>query len=597
LLIFLITHHILPLSVLEDTVPQTPALAITCRISVVATSCFLFTALIVGCGALTVTPGTTGPTQPKPPGSVNSVDHVIFMMQENHTFDNYFGMLNPYRKANGLNIGDDGKDYEVDGIDDKLSKVSNQDDEGTSFSPFKFTSTCVDDMSSDWLASYGDVNRYDFLATRTMNMDGFVHDAEGYAKSCATSGGGICAGNFTDMTGQRSMGYYDQGFLNYYYFMASQFAVDDRWFSPVASKSIANRVATFTGGTTQGLVRDPGNDDHLGQLDIPTIFQELDAANVSWKIYYTVTQGFCLDEDDCPGGANAEYPATDFSSLSYSYKYLYENPTGATCTSPAQPSSVVGDTSNSFCIDPDHIAPLSQYFTDLTNSTLPSFAFIEAGYGNNDEHPGSGQSILEGQAQVAKIVNSLMTSPEWMSSVFFLSYDEGGGPYDHVPPVPGHSNDNTDATVGSTSVSAIPDISTIAVNPDGYNPCVASGGTPTLHCDLAATDPGANPGDAAAVNGFGAQLGFRVPDMIISPFTRKHYVSHTPMDHTAVIKFVESRFLGSSAHLTARDAAQPNLLDFFDFTNIPWATPPTPPSPVSAQSLGSDPCTPTNFAP
>jgi phospholipase C len=235
---------------------------------------------------------------------------------------------------------------------------------------------------------------------------------------------------------------------------------------------------------------------------------------------------------------------------------------------------------------------LSQYFTDLTNSSLPSFAFIEAGYGNNDEHPGSGQSILLGQAQVANIVNSLMASPEWMSSVFFLSYDEGGGPYDHVPPVPGHSNDNTDASLGS-----IPDVSTIAVNPDSYNPCVPPGGTPTLHCDLSSTDPGANPGDAPAVQGFAAQIGFRVPNMIISPFARRHYVSHTPMDHTAVIKFVESRFIGSSAHLTAHDAAQPNLLELFDFTNVPWVTPPAPPSPVTASSLGYNPCTPASFAP
>ncbi len=549
-----------------------------------------------GCGTLTVTPGGSPPSQPVGSGSVNSIDHVIFMMQENHSFDNYFGMLNPYRKANGWNIGDDGKDYEVDGIDDKLTKISNEDDEGTSFPLFKFTSTCVDDMSSDWLASYGDVSRYNFSPTRPINMDGFVHDAEGYARSCA-SGGGTCAGDFTDATGQRSMGYYDQGFLNYYYYMASQFAVDDRWFSPVSSKSIANRLATFTGGTTQGLVHDPGTDDHLPQLDIPNIFQELDAANVSWKIYYTVTQGFCLDEDDCPGGANAEFPATDFGNLTYSFQYLYQAASGAQCKAPTQPSSVVGDSSDSFCIDPNHIAPLSQYFTDLTNNTLPSFSFIEAGYGNNDEHPGSGQSILDGQAQVAKIVNSLMASSAWMSSVFFLTYDEGGGPYDHVPPVPGHSNDNTDATLGGASVSDIPDISTIAVNPDSYNPCLPAGGTTTLHCDLAAIDPGANPGDAPAIKGFAAQLGFRLPDIIISPFVRKHYVSHTPMDHTAVIKFVESRFIGSSAHLTAHDAVQPNLLEFFDFNKVPWATPPSPPTPVSAQSLGYDPCTPANFAP
>jgi len=60
-------------------------------------------------------------------------------------------------------------------------------------------------------------------------------------------------------------------------------------------------------------------------------------------------------------------------------------------------------------------------------------------------------------------------------------------------------------------------------------------------------DPGYNPGDAAAVNGFAAQLGFRVPNIIISPFTRRHYVSHTPMDHTAVIKFVENRLISPSA--------------------------------------------------
>ena len=526
------------------------------------------------------------------PASLQSINHVIFMLQENHTFDNYFGMLNPYRKANGWNIGDDGIDYEVDGIDDKLGTITNEDDEGASFGLFKFTSTCVDDMSSDWLASYGDVNTYNFLATRPILMDGFVHNAEGYAKSCSAAGGGTCAGAFTDLTGQRSMGYYDQGFLNYYYYMASQFAVSDRWFSPVSSKSISNRIATFTGGTTQGLVKDPGGDDHVGQLDIPNIFQELDQANVSWKIYYTVTQGFCLDEDDCTGGSNAAYPATDFSNLTYSNQYMYENPTGAACTPPTQPSSVVGDSSNSFCIDTTHIAPLSTYFTDLTNGTLPSFAFIEAGYGNNDEHPGSGQSILAGQAQVAHIVNSLMASPEWKDSVFFFSYDEGGGPYDHVPPVPGHSNDNTDPSLGP-----IPDISQIAVNPDAYNPCVSSSGTPTLHCDLSSSDPGANPGDAAAQQGFAAQLGFRLPNMIISPFVRKHYVSHIPMDHTAVIKFVENRFIGSSAHLTARDAAQPNLLNFFDFANVPWATPPTPPVPASPQTLGYNPCTPAQFAP
>jgi phospholipase C len=171
--------------------------------------------------------------------------------------------------------------------------------------------------------------------------------------------------------------------------------------------------------------------------------------------------------------------------------------------------------------------------------------------------------------------------------VFFLSYDEPGGPFDHVPPVPNHSNDNTDSGTGT-----FPDISSIAVNADSYNPCLPPGGVPTLHCDLQPTDPGASPNDAPAQKGFAAQLGFRVPNLVISPFARKHYVSHVPMDHAAIIRFVENRFIGSGAHLTQRDAAEPDLLDFFDFTGAPWSTPPSPPAPIAPDPST---CTPSDM--
>ena len=516
---------------------------------------------------------------------LSSIQHVIFELQENRTFDSYFGMLNPYRHSNGWDIGSDGKEYDVDGIDDKLSSIKNEDDEGTYYHLYKLRTTCIDDDSSDWLASYGDVNRYNFAATRPINIDGFVHTGEGYDKSCVKSG--TCGGAYTDTTGERAMGYYDQEFLNYYYYMASQFAVSDRWFSPVSSKSTPNRIATFTGGTTQGLVHDPGNNDHLPQLSINNIFEELQNAGVSWKIYYTVTQGGCTGGSAC-GSGSGNLPDTTFLSLSYSTHFVYANTSHAACTGSTTPSSVWGDTSNYYCVDPNHIAPLSRYYTDVKNNTLPSFAFIERGSGTNDEHPGSEQSVLIGQAEMAKVINALMASPSWSSSVFFFSYDEGGGPYDHVPPVPGHSNQNTDSSLGS-----IPDISSIAVNADTYKPCVPSGGKPTLHCDLYSSDPGAKSTDAPAERGFAAQLGFRLPNIVISPFTRKHYVSHIPMDHTAVIKFVENRFIGSDAHLTNRDAAQPDLTDFFDFTNVPWATPPSPPTPYTNNGA----CTPDNMGP
>ncbi|MGC1537916.1 MAG: alkaline phosphatase family protein, partial [Candidatus Sulfotelmatobacter sp.] len=232
----------------DGTDASLPASGGTVKVS--PTSTTIYTADATGSGGTASADATVTVI---PASDLSKIQHVIFMLQENHSFDNYFGMLNPYRKTNGWDVSEDGKEYTVDGIDDKLDTISNEDDEGTVYNLYKFRTTCIDDDSSDWLASYGDVNRYNFLATRPIQMSGFVHTAEGYAKSCS-NGTTTCAGDYTDTAGERAMGYYDQDFLNYYYYMASQFALSDRWFSPVASKSVPNRIAVFTGGTTQGLV-------------------------------------------------------------------------------------------------------------------------------------------------------------------------------------------------------------------------------------------------------------------------------------------------------------------------------------------------------
>ncbi len=179
-----------------------------------------------------------------------------------------------------------------------------------------------------------------------------------------------------------------------------------------------------------------------------------------------------------------------------------------------------------------------------------------------------------------------MTSTPGAGSVFFFAYDEGGGPYDHVP--------RFQATpMTSPTHLRLAELSERCHNHLGQagqlQPVRArrSPGEPALR--LEGQPPGSNTGRRMIprCTGFAAQLGFRIPNMVISPFAKKHYVSHIPMDHTAVIKFVENRFIGNArawySHLT-RDAAQPSLLDFFDFTGVPWATPPTPPTPVTTAS-------------
>ena len=117
---------------------------------------------------------------------------------------------------------------------------------------------------------------------------------------------------------------------------------------------------------------------------------------------------------DCGTSKLSAFPTISFADFTDSYQYLYAPAAEGSLLATTMPSgTAVGDPENAFCIDTAHIAPISQYFTDVANGTLPSFAWIEPAYGIDDEHPGSGQSILAGQVQVAKEVNALMNSSSW----------------------------------------------------------------------------------------------------------------------------------------------------------------------------------------
>jgi len=158
-----------------------------------------------------------------------------------------------------------------------------------------------------------------------------------------------------------------------------------------------------------------------------------------------------------------------------------------------------------------------------------------------DEHPtiydNAPSNIQLGANYVSTLINGLMTSPSWTDSVFILTYDEFGGFYDHVP--------------------AQQTVSPDGIKPVDLNPgdvCYAKSG-PT--CDFVYT-------------------GFRMPLIVVSPFTQKNYVSHTVADLTAILKLIETRF--NLPPLTKRDAAQMDMTEFFNFNNPPWLAPPTPPA-------------------
>jgi phospholipase C len=97
------------------------------------------------------------------------------------------------------------------------------------------------------------------------------------------------------------------------------------------------------------------------------------------------------------------------------------------------------------------------------------------------------------------------------------------------------------------------------------------------------------PGDPA---GNFNRTGFRVPLIIVSPFAKPHFVSHTPMDYTAVLRFVEKRF--NLPNLTQRDVVQPDMGEFFDFVNVPNLNPPTPAAQPTNQPCNASAASGTN---
>jgi phospholipase C len=188
---------------------------------------------------------------------------------------------------------------------------------------------------------------------------------------------------------------------------------------------------------------------------------------------------------------------------------------------------------------PEHFKDMEDFYEDAANGTLPSVAFVDPqltgsnaseyteGYDTkSDEHPPG--DIQVGEKFTSDVVQALFASPQWSQLAMFITWDEHGGLYDHVAPP-------------------------AACPPDGIAPNLT------------------NAQDQAWPAGFD-QLGVRVPVIVVSPFSKVSYVSHTVYDHTSITRFIETLF--TLPALTARDANADPMLDFFDFQNVPFAAPP-----------------------
>ena len=310
--------------------------------------------------------------------------------------------------------------------------------------------------SQEWAASH---NAYD-----NGRNDGFVRTPI----SPATS----------RMVGGVAMGYWTGADLPFTYSLASKFPIADRWFSSALAQTDPERrflIAGTAAGMTDDIGTSPGNavpDAGLATPD-PTIFNDLDAHGVSWTDYVA----------SYPTGATPElFPATD-------------GPTEAL-----------------------HHAAFDQFYADAGAGRLPSFTLLDPDYGTqSQENP---QNMAVGEGLLAKVVDALGASPQWPGTMLVVTYDEGGGYYDHVPPP-------------------------AALAPDPVPPMVQ----PT----------------ESTYDGF-SRYGFRVPAVIVSPYAKRDYVSHRLYDHTSILAMVERKW--NLPALTYRDANANDLTDFLDLSAL-----------------------------
>jgi phospholipase C len=288
------------------------------------------------------------------------IEHIVTILQENHSFDNYFGT---YPGANGLPAG--------------VSMPVDPNNPGAgSVTPWHLGNTTLTDLSHS-LATFRD--QYN-----NGKMDSF-----------------ISALNQRNQDGRLSMGYYDGRDIPYYWNLADHYVLFDQFFSSASDGSFANHMYWVAGIPP---IVDHGQSLADKLANVPTIFDHLQQAGVSWK-FYVQNYDPTITYRDMGSVGNRESQVIWVPLLNIDR--FIDNPVLAS-----------------------HIVDLSQYFADLESGNLPAVSYIVPS--GASEHPPS--SLLSGQKFIKNVIQELMRSSAWNSSAFLLAYDDWGGWYDHVKP-------------------------------------------------------------------------------------------------------------------------------------------------------------------
>ncbi|MEO6911344.1 MAG: phospholipase C, phosphocholine-specific [Edaphobacter sp.] len=443
-------------------------------------------------------------------GTIKDVGHVVILMQENRSFDHYFGALRgvrgfndprPARLANGKPVW-----YQpVASVKTHSFKDRGLHPEAEYVLPFyinpKRTTEFQAGTDHGWSSGHQAWNNghYDQWVTQKQDV--------------------------------LTMGHLQREDVSFHYALADAFTVCDAYHCSVFANTVMNRFYLWSGTMDPRNVygkkpNGPGFDERAKNNGYTwtTYPERLEEKGVSWKLY----QGGTGE----PGSPTDNY--TD-NSLEFFAQYQVEE--GASPTSPLVTKGVTNHT-------------LAEFRDDVINGHLPEVSWIVAPY-KYCEHPEA--SPRDGAYYINLILEALIANPEvWSRTVFILNYDENDGLFDHiVPPMPPLTQ-RTNAQ-GLVSLDLVDALQDEFIDMDKY---------PKERRPLV---PGTDPGGLQPIG-----LGPRVPMLIVSPWTTGGWICSQTFDHTSVLQFLEARFGVPEPNINSwRRAICGDLTSAFDFTGAP----------------------------
>ena len=443
-------------------------------------------------------------------GTIQDVEHVVILMQENRSFDHYFGTLMGVR-----GFGD------------------------------RFTIPLAKGLSV-WQQS--DAAGKPVLPYHLDSSKGNAQRVSGTPHSWADGQNAWDNGRITEWPRYKntaSMGYFKEAELPYQFALANAFTICDAYHCSMHTGTNSNRMFHWTGtnGPTGANVASVVNVwDDIGPSTQgyawKTYPERLEEAKVSWIVYQNMPENYT---DNPLAGFKQYRLANETSGKPVSHD--------SSVVSPAyDPAS--DDVGNPLYKGIANTMPdggfLGTFKQDILNGKLRQVSWIVAP-STYSEHPGP-SSPVQGAWYIQEVLDALTAVPEvWSKTVLIVNFDENDGYFDHVPS-PSAPSTYTDSN-GNPAVAGKTTLPDADIAFERYTHAAASTGQPVA--DGKVYGPGV-----------------RVPMYVISPWSRGGWVNSQVFDHTSVLRFLEARFGVAETNISPyRRAVCGDLTSAFNFAN------------------------------